>query len=503
MKKILNTLLIACLTLVSCNEKEDDNKFVAVASVSLDKTELTLTEGDNAVLSATVLPEQAFNKAVKWSSSDESVATVSKGTVTARKEGTAVITVTTDEGGKTASCTVSVKAKIIYSTKVSFSKKSLELMVGDTEFLTYEFYPEGSVNEGAYTTSTDYNVAAYGDGGIVTAYNVGTAVITLTATAGTQTIKDECVVTVIPKVYPVEEIILNKSEVTMYVGDSETLAATILPENATNKNFVWATSEDRIVSIDDNGTIKGLTSGSAIITAITEDGNKKATCKVDVKGYDPFVDLGLSVEWASFNLGSDTPEGYGDYYAWGELTTYYEDGYAHKDQGEVKMKDGKGAGYDWPSYKYCAGTSRTLTKYVMKDDAKRFGNNGFYDDINKLEAGDDVARSKTGGRSRIPTSQEARELIDNCDWTWIEYRGVAGHKVSSKVSPDKWIFIPAAGNRYQLRFWNQVTLGAYWTSSLYYNYPDYAEYLSFSKPSAGIDRTDRACGLPIRPVRDK
>lgn len=514
MKKLFSILLIACLAIVACKEKEDEEaKVIAVSSVSLDKTELTMTEGDKEMLTATVLPELAFMKSVKWSSSDESVAMVSKGEVTACKEGTAVITVTTDDGGKTASCTVKVEARIIYTTRVSFDKKNIEVMVGDTESLSFDFYPEGSTHETPFTWSSNHEIAGYGDGGLVTGYAVGTATIFLKVKAGTETLTDECVVKVIPKVYPVESVSLDKSSITMYVGDTETLKATIQPGNATNKNLLWATSDNRIASIENDGTIKGLMAGSVVISATTEDGGKKATCEVEVKGYDSYVDLGLSVNWASCNLGAEMPESFGDYYAWGELETYYVDGDAQKGKNEVRMKEGKSAGYDWPSYKYTCGENKwhggtytAFNKYVLERDDMICGKDGFYDNKQRLDPGDDVARLKSLNGGRMPTKAEVQELIDGCWWNWTELRGVTGYRISSKVDGSKWIFLPAAGIRYGLYFESAGYSGNYWTSDIYTKETPASSYgaeLYIYKNYPEIYGGDRANGNTIRPVHDK
>lgn len=510
MKRFLCVLFIAVFALVSCKEKEgkEEEEFVAVAvsSVSLDKTEITMTEGDKEVLSVTVLPENAFNKSVKWSSSDESVASVHKGEVTAKKEGSAVITVASEDGGKEASCVVNVEAKIIYATSVSLSEEYIEMMVGDEVFMSFDIYPPESVHGTPHTWSSDNGIADYGDGGMVRAYSEGTATIYLSVEAGPTVLTDECVVKVTPRVYPVESISLDKTEVTMYVGNTEKLSVTILPSNATNKNFTWATSDNRFVSIDDDGTIKALMAGSATITATTEDGNKKATCEVTVKGNDQYVDLGLSVDWCSCNLGSDTPEGYGDYYAWGEVETYYIDGDAQKSRNEVMMKNGKSGGYTWDNYKYYDAPTETFTKYVIEYEAAQWGKDGFYDNKRRLDPEDDVVRRKKLDGGRMPTEDEFNELISGCYWSVIELNGVLGFKFRSKISDDKWIFLPAAGYREGMNLENLGTYGYYWASDIHFrSNPEtpHGVELFFNRYSPQLYGTPRCNGNTIRPVRDK
>ncbi|MBO7112331.1 MAG: hypothetical protein J6V75_00065, partial [Bacteroidaceae bacterium] len=124
-----------------------------------------------------------------------------------------------------------------------------------------------------------------------------------------------------------------------------------------------------------------------------------------------YVDLGLSVKWATCNVGASKPEEYGDYYAWGET--------------EPKTT------YDWSTYKWCKGSSATMTKYCNNSS---YGNNGFTDTKTTLDPEDDVAHVKWGGNWRMPTISEFEDLINNCTWTWTTQNGVNGYKVTSKKS---------------------------------------------------------------------
>lgn len=190
----------------------------------------------------------------------------------------------------------------------------------------------------------------------------------------------------------------------------------------------------------------------------------------DVNGYE-YVDLGLSVLWATHNVGASKPEDYGDYYAWGETETK--------------------SGYSWSTYKYANGSSDRLTKYCNDSE---YGNNGYTDSRTKLELSDDVARQKWGGSWRIPTEKEFQELIDNCTWTLITLNGVNGYRVTSKKScyTDRSIFLPAAGYRGEE--------GNYWSSSLGIGDPDYARYLYFSSFDLDTYNSRRNRGLSVRPV---
>ena len=190
-----------------------------------------------------------------------------------------------------------------------------------------------------------------------------------------------------------------------------------------------------------------------------------------------YVDLGLSVKWASCNVGANNPEDYGDYFAWGETTT-------------------KDTYYNWSTYKWCNGSSSTLTKYCNKSS---YGNNGFTDNKTQLELSDDAARVNWGGSWRMPTDAEWSELINNCTGTWTTQNGVNGYKVTSKSNGNS-IFLPAAGFRLDTSLSSAGSFGYYWSSSLDRDNPYYAWLVRFY--SGDVDRgySYRYYGLSVRPV---
>jgi hypothetical protein len=190
-------------------DPEKPSEDVAVTGVTLDKTNLSLVEGSSETLIATVAPSDATNQNVEWSSSDSAVASVDAGgKVTALKAGTAAITVTTADGGKTATCAVTVTAKTIDVTGVTLNKTSLSLVE----------------------------------------------------------------------------------------GSSETLIATVAPSDATNQNVEWSSSNSAVASVDSNGKVTALKTGSATIIVSTVDGGKVATCNVTVSA-NPVGPGGDSDDW--------------------------------------------------------------------------------------------------------------------------------------------------------------------------------------------------------------
>lgn len=181
-----------------------------------------------------------------------------------------------------------------------------------------------------------------------------------------------------------------------------------------------------------------------------------------------YVDLGLSVKWATCNLGALSAEDFGDYFAWGETEPYYESGSAHSENPIWKV--GKENGYSWNTYKYCKGSSSTMTKYCFQSE---MGYNGFTDSKTILAPDDDAAHVIWGGDWRMPTTDEFTELFLNCYPSWTTINGVNGYKfVSYKPGYEgNSIFLPAAGERDDVYikdrgYFLAGKAGYYWSSSL-------------------------------------
>ncbi len=256
---------------------------VSVEKVNLNKIQINIEEGTTETLIATIEPTNATNKNVTWTSSNEEVATVNGGIVTAKKAGTAIITVTTEDGTKTANCTITVEPKIINVVGINLNKTQINIEEGTTETLIATIEPTNATNKNVTWTSSNEEVATV-NGGIVTAKKPGTAIITATTEDGLKT--TNCTVIVTEKTeerIPVTNITLNKSEVNVEVGDRTYLEIELEPTNATNKNVIWKSSDETIVSIDENGIITAKKVGTATITVTSEDGNISASCKINVK----------------------------------------------------------------------------------------------------------------------------------------------------------------------------------------------------------------------------
>ncbi|MCR5325632.1 MAG: leucine-rich repeat protein [Bacteroidales bacterium] len=241
----------------------------------------------------------------------------------------------------------------------------------------------------------------------------------------------------------------------MVVGGTKILMATVLPDNATYNTLSWSSSNPAIATVSSSGKVTAVAEGSATITASSTDGSGcTATFEVTVTpamAVPEAVDLGLSVKWASFNVGASAPEEFGEYFAWGET--------------EPKSD------YSWSTYKFrVSGDSNNnlrFNKYCPSNQASYWGVSGSPDNKTDLDLEDDAAHFNWGGSWRIPTDEDWTELRDNCTWTWTSNyneSGIAGWVVSA--SNGNSIFLPAAGIRFGVNLDDSGSYGGYWSSSL-------------------------------------
>lgn len=198
-----------------------------------------------------------------------------------------------------------------------------------------------------------------------------------------------------------------------------------------------------------------------------------SNCKKPDNGDEPVVeeescvDLGLpsGIIWATCNLGAAKPEGYGDYYAWGEPTAK--------------------SNYEWSTYKYYEGGS--VTKYTTTDG------------LVVLQADDDAAVAALGAGWRMPTKDEWDELLSKCEQEWTTKNGVKGALFTGPSG--KTIFLPAAGYYQYDAVRDQGYSGRYWSSSLYPDDVNNAWRLGFNSSSTSVSSYNRCYGQTIRPVR--
>ncbi len=274
---------------------------IQCAGVTLNATTVELYETATKMLVPTIQPSNATNKKVIWSSSDPSVASVNvDGVVTAVSKGTAVITCTTQDSSRIAKCTVNV-LKTIKSKSVSLDSKSLTIDDGTSATLTATIKPSNVSITSLSWRSTDKKVATVSQNGVIKAVGPGTCkIVATTKDTGKKAV---CKVTVNPT--PVKRIKLNKSTLTLAMNKTYTLKATTVPSYATNQKMTWTTSNKKIVRVSKTGKIRAVTPGTATITAISQDGGRRATCTVTVKR--PKI-RSLAVEKTTMEMGLGTKE---------------------------------------------------------------------------------------------------------------------------------------------------------------------------------------------------
>ncbi|MCI6861675.1 MAG: Ig-like domain-containing protein, partial [Prevotella sp.] len=252
---------------------------IEVTSVSLNKATLEMVEGDTENLTATVMPANATEQGVTWTSSNGNVATVdAQGKVTAVAEGTAIITVTS-VNGKTAQCNVVVAKKPNPVTSITLNKTTLNITEGDSETLTVTYAPDDADDRSVTWTSSNGNVATVDAQGKVTAVAEGTAIITATSVNGKTA---QCAVVVSKKANPVTAIALNKTTLRLTEGENETLSVTYTPADADGRSVTWTTSNGNVATVDAQGKVTAVAEGTAIITATSVNG-KTAQCVVIVE----------------------------------------------------------------------------------------------------------------------------------------------------------------------------------------------------------------------------
>ena len=234
-------------------------------SVTLNIMKTKLTIGQTVQLLANVLPTNATDKSVVWSSSDADVATVDEnGLVTAVSIGTTVIT-TTSVNGLKAECEVTVAPTPVES--VTLSHAAATLNSGETLQLTATLLPEGATDKSVAWSSSDAGVATVDEDGLITPVSVGTAVITATSANG---LTAKCSVTVAPTI--VESITLNHAEATLKSGEVLQLKATLFPEDATDKSVVWSSTNTGVATVDENGWVTAVSVGTSVITCTSVNG---------------------------------------------------------------------------------------------------------------------------------------------------------------------------------------------------------------------------------------
>ncbi len=249
-----------------------------VTNIVLSDAIVPLWVGETKTLTATASPTTASNTSVEWSSSDDNVATVSsEGVITAKGQGTCTITCTASDGyGTKSTCEITIKQQV---SEIALSETNASLWVGDTRTLTATVSPTTANKTSVEWYSSDDNVASVSSEGVITANGEGTCTITCTAADGYGT-KSICEVTVKQQV---TEIVLSETTVSLWVGETKTLSATVSPTTASNTAVEWSSSDDKVASVSSEGVITANGEGTCTITCTAADGyGAVSICEVTV-----------------------------------------------------------------------------------------------------------------------------------------------------------------------------------------------------------------------------
>ena len=283
------------------------DKTVHPASVSIAPTSLDLEAGNKATLTATVLPADAKDKTVTWSSNLPAIVSVDAvtGEVTALAPGKAEITATANDkadGTKSESIEVRVKAKKVRKlvTDVSVMPAVHTMVEGDIFYYSGIVEPEDADEKALTWTSSDPTVATVSKGGgFINALKAGTTTITATANDGSGKYGQSTLTVKTPiLVIAATGIVVDQTDISLYEGGTATLTARVLPADAASKGFTWSSSDPTVASVSSDGVVTAhLPGGTALITATADDGGWTDFCTVRVKG------TSVKITPSAFRLG--------------------------------------------------------------------------------------------------------------------------------------------------------------------------------------------------------
>ena len=255
---------------------------VPVQEVKLDKESAEMTIGDKLTLKATILPADADAKVV-WKSLNESVASVdASGNVQALSVGKA--TIVAEAGGKIAQCMITVNAPVVKVESVKITKYAESLTVGDTFRFEAVVSPENATDKSIVWESSNKDVMTIDAEGNAVAVGEGTVYISVKTVDGEKT--DKCAVVVDPLIIPVASVeiegVKDGEVLTLVKGEKMSLTAKVLPADATDKSVVWSVSDDKVLSVTQNGEVAAVGGGTATVTVKTNDGAKTDVCEFKV-----------------------------------------------------------------------------------------------------------------------------------------------------------------------------------------------------------------------------
>lgn len=362
------------------------------------------------------------------------------------------------------------KDSYIKLERIILSTKEITIEKGEEKTLKLTYYPENATAQKVIWESSDTLVVDVKDG-LLKGVSAGEAYVV----ARCGEISDTCAVLVLARARGIR---FDKTTTRLYAGKSDTISATIIPEDCTDSLF-WVSSDESIAVVD-SGVITGISTGMTVISArIGVHTEYRANCTVYVLPDIEAVDIGLSVKWGNLNIGAFTPEESGYYFAWGETEPKEE--------------------YSWKTYKWCSGGSmKRLTKYNDCDTL------GVVDNLSVLELEDDAAHKYFGRGWRMPTAAERDELIatalnSNYKWTAIKNSGM---EIEYLVNGNR-LLLPFSGITFPGETsWSEEK---YWTSSGGQGGHAYLSshfIIGSSVNGRGWGASQRCNGFAIRPVTE-
>jgi uncharacterized protein YjdB len=287
----LMVIILLAIAVSSCTNPLVITEIV-VTGVSLDRTALSMEEGDKTSLTVSITPLDLADLKITWSSDKPSIAVVdANGEITALKEGSAIITAKVET--ITATCTVTVTPKTV--TGITLDRTSLALKEGENATLIATVTPTNATDKTVTWTSSNAAIATVDNTGKVSAIKEGAAIIT--AKAGDKTAT--CAVTITNNIIAVTDIRLDKVSFTLKEGENASLIATVTPSNATDKTITWTSSNTAIATVDGAGKVTAIKEGAAVI--IAKAGDKIATCAVIVTTNTVAV-TGISLDKTTLTL---------------------------------------------------------------------------------------------------------------------------------------------------------------------------------------------------------
>ena len=482
MKKIFYAIVAGLLLLASC-QKAPELTITSPASIELS------ADGSNGTITFTANRDWTVSCSANWIHVSPSSGTASDGPITVSIRCDANTTY------EDRSSTVTVKAEDLTQNITVKQPANLGIILATQ---AYNLTSDAKTIEVTVQANVQYTVAVTGDWikqtgtkGLTTdkltfsieentTYDAREGTITLKAKTGE--VADQ-VISV--KQAQKDALNIEKTSYDMpYDGGEIEIKVEANVDFEVTPNVDWiknvetkalSTSTVRL-KVDENGTFE---SREGKVEIKQQNGTLKQTITINQSG--TAVDMGLSVKWATCNIGASKPEEYGDYYAWGETETK--------------------SNYSWQKYKWANGASNKLTKYCPANKTDYWDGTGSPDGKTVLDPEDDVAHVKLGGKWRMPTDAEWKALCssDNCTWTWTAQNGVKGYLVTSKKNGNS-IFFPAAGYRNVVYLRYTGSYGYYWSSSLGTGDPVSAWLVDYDSDDVYRVNFDRCYGLSVRPV---